>query len=91
MRTTHGRGISYKISAFSDKNAMTYVFRDEEKNTEMNVATYFEQHYQTQLRCPDLPLVLVSKRGRNIALPPEVCIVKPGELIQTCWPRFKAR
>lgn len=87
MKTTHGKGISYKISAFSDKNANTYQFEDEQKNAKLNVASYFKSNYGITLRYPQLPLVLVSRRGRNIALPPELCQVKPGELIRACWPR----
>lgn len=52
---------------------------------EISVAAYFKRAYGTALKLPNLPLAIVSKRGREIALPPELCVIKSGALTKRSY------
>ena len=78
IETTHGEHRRhYKIAKLTNYTARTHKFETDEGTT--TVQKYFETKYRIRLRFPDLPLVLMLPREKNIQLPMELCYVLGGE------------
>jgi len=76
VEVTHGKKRSHKVNALVKETAKTCKF--DSKDGSISVADYFKKQYNIQLNYPDLPLVHVGSKTKNIYLPIEMCTVTKG-------------
>ena len=78
VETRHGKhSRHYRIAKLMKENAKQKKF--EHNGAMMTVQKYFEGQYKMRLQFPELPLVMMLPREKNIYMPMECCYVLGGE------------
>ena len=71
VKTTH-KNFTKKINDIVRETASTKIIKDRG----ISVKQYFQQEYNISLKYPDLPLVRVNPKDKDICFPMEVCLLR---------------